>query len=187
MSMSCPGAMRGTPHVTRRTVREHEAPRVVTVCAGSVSVKVEETLVAAITPPFRSVILMLNRLPHLINRGACIARLWSASEAYRSAAAADTPVAAIQILPGVGTVSGISRSARYGPRCGLSWSHPKRLLDAHNRVIAIQDSISGLDGKDPRDRPSPLHPMAVEGRRGDNPNSTTYRIAWPSGYAPANL
>lgn len=57
---------------------------------------------------------------------------------------------------------------------------PEALLRTYERVLAVEDALSGLDGKDPRDRRSPLRYFVSEAKAGINPNAYTDRVAYPS-------
>ncbi|MFG2909117.1 M60 family metallopeptidase [Kitasatospora sp. NPDC048286] len=57
---------------------------------------------------------------------------------------------------------------------------PDALLQAYERILAVEDAISGLDGHDPRDRRSPLRYFVSEAKAGINPNASVDRVAYPS-------
>lgn len=61
-------------------------------------------------------------------------------------------------------------------------------LDAHEKVLAIEDEVSGLDGSTARDRRSPLKIYAVDGIFDDTAHATDGYISWPSdGFEPEEL
>ncbi|KOG36589.1 MULTISPECIES: M60 family metallopeptidase [Streptomyces] len=57
---------------------------------------------------------------------------------------------------------------------------PDALLRAYERILAVQDAISGLDGEDPRDRRSPLRYFVSEGKPNINPNAYYDRVVYPA-------
>ncbi|WP_308251456.1 M60 family metallopeptidase [Streptomyces albireticuli] len=68
----------------------------------------------------------------------------------------------------------------------------EELLSIYQQIIDAQNSISGLDGKEPTDEPSTLRPMVVQTPNAENPNATNYRAAMPGDsmegvYKPASL
>ncbi|KAM4066568.1 peptidase m60, enhancin and enhancin-like domain-containing protein [Hirsutella rhossiliensis] len=54
-----------------------------------------------------------------------------------------------------------------------------QLLESYTYIMAVQDDISGLDAiaPDPRDRPSPLRIMVVQGNKQEFANAANYRVA----------
>ncbi|WP_030246874.1 M60 family metallopeptidase [Streptomyces sp. NRRL S-350] len=94
---------------------------------------------------------------------------------WRSAldAAKDVPVAQLVGEHLVLTVSLDSARRNAG-------QDPDALLREYEHILAVEDTISGLDGKDPRDRRSPLRYFVSEGRAGINPNAYYPRVCYPS-------
>ncbi|MET8625068.1 M60 family metallopeptidase [Kitasatospora sp. NPDC004669] len=58
--------------------------------------------------------------------------------------------------------------------------NPDDLLRMYEHILATEDTISGLDGKDPRDRRSPLRYFVSEGKARINPNAYYDRVCYPS-------
>ncbi|MFF0630201.1 M60 family metallopeptidase [Streptomyces sp. NPDC004296] len=58
--------------------------------------------------------------------------------------------------------------------------NPDDLLRRYEHILATEDAISGLDGRDPRDRRSPLRYFVSEGKAGINPNAYYDRVCYPS-------
>lgn len=52
-------------------------------------------------------------------------------------------------------------------------------MRAYEHILAVEDRESGLDGKHPRDRRSPLRYFISEGRPGNNPNASLHRVCYP--------
>ncbi|WP_441248861.1 M60 family metallopeptidase [Kitasatospora sp. McL0602] len=61
-----------------------------------------------------------------------------------------------------------------------SGQDPDALLREYEHILAVEDAVSGLDGKDPRDRRSPLRYFVSEGKKQINPNAYYFRVCYPS-------